>query len=97
MLKQIKWSVRDTQDRFVILEYWIERNRSNAYSIKLDLLFKESIDLIAQIPELGKPTDFLNVRIKIVRDYYIFYRIKDYLLEIITIWDSRRNPENLKL
>ncbi|MVN20094.1 type II toxin-antitoxin system RelE/ParE family toxin [Mucilaginibacter arboris] len=97
MAKQIKWSVRANQDRLEILDYWIKRNQSNSYSIKLDSLFRENIELLAQIPALGKPTDFPNVRIKIVRDYSIFYRITDQFLEIITIWDSRRNPEKLKL
>lgn len=96
MPKQIKWSVRATQDRLKILNYWIKRNQSNSYSTKLDSLFRENIELLAQIPELGKPTNLPDVRIKIVRDYLIFYRIKDAFLEIITIWDSRRNPKKLK-
>ncbi len=97
MSKQIKWSIRANQDRLAILEYWIKRNQSNSYSTKLDSLFRENIELLAQIPELGKPTNFPKVRVKIVRDYLIFYRIKNAFLEIVTIWDSRRNPKKLKL
>jgi plasmid stabilization system protein ParE len=96
MSKEIRWSARANQDRLKILEYWINRNQSNFYSIKLDLLFKENIELLAQIPELGKPTNLPNVRVKIVRDYLIFYRVKDAFLEIISIWDSRRNPKKLE-
>lgn len=97
MPKQIKWSVRATQDRIEILEYWTKRNQSNSYSIKLDLLFRENIELLAQIPALGKPTNLPDVRIKTVRDHLIFYRIKDAFLEIVTIWDSRRSPKKLKI
>lgn len=88
--------MRATQDRLEILNYWIKRNQSNFYSTKLDSLFRENIELLAQIPTLGKPTNLPNVRMKIVRDYLIFYRIKDTFLEIVTIWDSRRNPKQLK-
>jgi hypothetical protein len=42
-------------------------------------LFRENVELLAQIPELGKPTNLPDVRVKIVRDYLIFYRIKDVL------------------
>jgi len=97
MVKEIRWSLRANQDRLQILEYWVNRNKSNTYSLKLDQLFRKSVELIAEIPELGKPTEFLNVRIKIVRDYLIYYRIKSTCIEIITIWNSRRNPRKLEL
>lgn len=93
MSKKIKWSVRANQNRLDILEYWINRNKSAAYSTKLDLLFKENILLIAEIPDLGKPTDYIGVRVKIVRDYLIFYRATNDFLEIIAIRDSRRDPK----
>lgn len=97
MPKEIRWSIRANQDRIEILEYWIKRNQSNTYSIKLARLFEENIELLSQILTIGKPTNLPDVRVKVVRDYLIFYRIMDEFLEIITIWDSRRNPKNLKL
>lgn len=97
MYKQIRWSVRASQDRVEILNYWINKTRSNAYSIKLDSLFRENVALLAQIPELGKPTDFTNLKVRVIRDYLMFYRITDNFIEIVTIWDSRRNPKKLKL
>ncbi len=97
MPKEIRWSIRANQDRIEILEYWIKRNQSNTYSIKLALLFEENIELLSQIPTIGKPTNLPDVRVKVVRDYLIFYRIMEELLEIIAIWDSRRNPKKLEL
>lgn len=93
--KEIVWSVRAQQDRLEILEYWINRNKSKSYSEKLYHLFKESVQLIAEHPEIGKPTDLTDVRIKVIRDYFLIYEDRVDRIEILTIWDSRRNPDKL--
>lgn len=80
-----------------ILEYWIDRNKSASYSIKLDHLLEASLVIISQFPEIGKPTDVPFVRIKILRDYLIYYRIESEHIDILTVWDSRRNPQKFKL
>ena len=97
MAKQIIWSRRAQTDRKEILKYWNKRNKSNIYSKKLNGLFIEVVRLISQYPEIGKLTDDKKARIKIVRDYLIIYEVddKDRLL-ILTVWDSRQNPQRLK-
>lgn len=97
MVKQIVWSRIAQADRKRILQYRNERNKSKLYSRKLNRLFKEAVKLIAEYPEIGKPTDNRNARIKIVRDYLIIYEVdeKDRLL-ILTIWDSRQDPKKLE-
>jgi len=42
-------------------------------------------------------TDTENIRTLIHGDYEVFYEIKIKSIEIITIWDSRQNPEKLKI
>ena len=96
MAKKIIWSRRSQNDRIEILGYWNKRNKSKAYSEKLNKLFKEAVKLIADHPEIGKPTDNKNVRIKVVRDYLILYELKDEEITIFSIWDSRQDPEKLK-
>lgn len=97
MVKQIIWSRRAQTDRKEILKYWNKRNKSKLFSKKLNELFKEAVKLIAEHPEMGKPTDIKNVRSKIVRDYLMIYEVndKDQLL-ILTIWDSRQSPRRLE-
>jgi toxin YoeB len=73
--KEIKWSLRALHDKIDILEYWINRIQSKAYSQKLDKLFDQAINEIARFPDLGKLTDFKNIRVKILSHYLIFYRI----------------------
>ena len=96
MAKQIVWSRRAQRDRKEILEYWRVRNKSNTYSKKLNRLFKESIKIITDFPEIGKPTDQANTRIKIVKDYLIIYEETETQILILTIWDSRQDPGKLK-
>lgn len=96
MAKQIVWSRRAQRDRREILEYWRIRNKSNSYSKKLNRLFKESIKIITDFPQIGKPTDEANTRIKIVKDYLIIYEETQTQIVILTIWDSRQDPDKLK-
>lgn len=53
--------------------------------------------MIANHPEIGKPTYDKNVRIKIDEDYLIIYEVdeKNRLL-ILTIWNSRQNPKKFE-
>jgi toxin YoeB len=69
MAKEVVWSLRALKERKDILDYWRLRNKSTSYSKKLNQLFKESVKIITDFPQIGKPTDDLNTRIKIVRDY----------------------------
>ena len=96
MVKQVVWSPRAQNDRKKILEYWLLRNKSNRYSKKLNRLIEDSIKIIKDFPQIGKLTDAPNTRIKIVRDYLIFYEETDTQILILTIWDSRQDPDKLK-
>ncbi len=96
MARQVVWSLRAQAERKQILEYWRRRNKSNAYSKKLNQLFKESIRIIRDFPQIGKNTDDPNARIKIVKDYLIIYEATESQIFILTIWDSGQDPEKLK-
>ena len=95
MAKQITWTFRAQKDRFEILRYWRIRNQSNAYSKKLNLLIKKAISLIAVYPHIGRPTTMEGIRVKLVRDYLIFYEETDDQIFILSIWDNRRDPEKI--
>ncbi len=97
MVRRIIWSKRAILERQEILLYWIERNKSKSYSIKLNKLINEEIKILAKMPFIGRETDDPNVRIKVIRDYLLFYEIRNNELHILTLWDSRRNPESFQL
>ena len=85
MAKQIVWSVRAQNDKKNILTYWRERNKSVLYSKKLNLQFKEAVNIIKDFPQIGKQSDDKNTRIKIVRDYLIIYEETETVIYILTI------------
>jgi toxin YoeB len=92
MAKRIVWSQRARSERFAILEYWIKRNKSKIYSTKLNELFVKAVLTISKYPKIGKRTDVKNVRVKIVRDYLVIYEITEREIIILTIFDSRQDP-----
>lgn len=97
MAREIVWTDRAQKERKEILKYWIERNRSFNYSLKLDALFRDAVKLINEYPNIGKPTDIENVRVKIIREYLMFYQVADKVIYILTLWDGRQDPESLEL
>ena len=92
MVKQIIWSKLAQSDRRNILQYWIDRNKSNKYSIRLNQIFVDTVELLSKHPKIGKRTEYLDIRIKIIKDYFLNYRETDTIIEILTIWDSRQDP-----
>lgn len=97
MAKKIIWTKKANEERKEILDYWIQRNQSKTYSIKLNKLIVETLTRLSVQPELGRKTDIENVRVKLVRDYLLFYEINKLDLIVLSIWDGRKNELNLKI
>lgn len=97
MALEIVWSPTAQQKRKEILSYWKERNSSDSYSRKLNSLFIKAVKQLSKFPYIGRSSDIEGVRVKIVRDYLLFYQVKENAVEILTIWDSRQDPEELKI
>ena len=96
--RKINWTDKANTERLEILEYWINRNKSKAFSIKLYKLFVETIRKVAEHPTIGKKTNFEeNVRLKIVRDYLIFYQYDDNQIKILSVWDGNRDQQKIQL
>ncbi|MBZ0242581.1 MAG: type II toxin-antitoxin system RelE/ParE family toxin [Bacteroidales bacterium] len=77
--RKIKWSNDAKNDLFNILDFYIERNRSKTYSIKLNQEINKSIQQIVRNPNLGIRTDFDSVRSLITSDYQIIYEVFEQL------------------
>lgn len=97
MAKEVKWTDKSIKDRVEIYKYWAERNKSEVYSRNLDELFEKSARAISIFPLIGTPTNYKNVYAKIVRDYKIFYRLRIDEVQILRVWDTRRNPTKVGL
>jgi plasmid stabilization system protein ParE len=95
MAKRIVWTNTARNARREILEYWIKHNGSAIYSKKLSKLFRIKVALLESGHYLGKPTDFLDVRVSLVSHFSIFYKVREEEIIIVGIWDNRRNPDDL--
>lgn len=84
--REIRWTIKATQDKLAIYEYWTTRNKSVLYAQKLEKLFNEALKIIAIYPSSGINTELTDVRIQIIKDFKIVYRIKENILEVLTIW-----------
>ena len=97
MAHQIVWTVKANIERQNILEFWVVNNKSKIYSLKLNKLFIATIRDLSKKPNIGRKTEFENVRVKIVREYLIFYEILKKEILILSVWDGRRDKANLKI
>ena len=78
-----------------ILDFYIERNKSNAYSKKLYSKIQQKLKVLIKNPEAGIKTDVPNIRGLIIENYTVFYEVYQEKIIIHTIWDGRQNPEKL--
>ncbi len=98
MAKKITWTQKAQAERKEILEYWKNRSKSTIFSsIKLNKLVIETLRKIALHPNTGRNTDIKNVKVKIVRDYLLFYEVIADEIIVLCIWDGRRDPDKLKV
>ena len=68
MAYQIVWTEKANIERKHILQFWVDYNKSKVFSLKLNKLFISSIRNLAVRPNIGRKTEFDNVKVKIVRE-----------------------------
>jgi plasmid stabilization system protein ParE len=94
MAKRIIWAREAVADRIQILDYWHERLGSKDYSIKLDKMFKETVQLLSHFPNLGRELENRKERLVVKDHYQIFYLEEEDYIKILHIWDTRRDPKD---
>ena len=96
MVLQIKWTAEAKFQFKEILDYWDDRNGTSTYSAKLIRLFDQTINRLAEYPEIGRQTENSRIRLKIIKDYFLYYSFNDIQLTILGISDMRRDTQYLK-
>lgn len=93
--RNVVWT-RTADIQFVgILEYWLRRNKSSAFSKKLMGLVADKTKQIAEKPFIYKAADFKNTRVASLRNFSIYYQVLDEEIIITAFWDNRQNPKQL--
>lgn len=79
-----------------IFAYWNNRNGSSAYSKKLFKMFVACGNRLVKFLLHGKLSPFAGVRSVLVKDYQLLYTDKPNELRVVTIFDTRQNPDKLE-
>jgi toxin YoeB len=92
--RKIVWSNRAKKRLYGLLEFYVERNKSKSYSIKLYKLLNKEVKLLLKYPDLGLKTSEESVRGLIIDTYIIYYEVTEDKIIIHTIWDCRQDPDS---
>ena len=92
--KEIIWSKKAKEELYNILDFYINRNGSPAYSLKLLSDTENLIGLLKKNPYLGRLSDNRTTRVIVKDDYLIFYETGNDYIEIISFWDNRQDPDS---
>jgi len=92
---KIIWSKTAETKLYKILEFYNERNKSTAYSIKLLQKINKELLILLKQPNMGIKSELESVRGLIIDYYIVFYESHNNNIIIHTIWDCRQNPSDL--
>lgn len=95
--RKIIWSQIAKIRLFEILDFYNTRNKSRRYSEKLYREFVKQLSLVDKHPEMGIRTEMDAIRGLIIGHFILFHEVKSESILVHTVWDSRQNPEKLKL
>jgi len=95
--RKLIWSQIAKIKLFEILDFFNGRNNSTTYSQKLYTKIVREASVLIKHPEIGIKTDIDDVRCLIIDNYMVFYEQNETNIIIHTIWDTRQNPETLKI
>src|SRR5690606_13481287 len=90
------WSPESRKDRASIFIFWNKKNKSKSYSRRLSKLFRLETKRLLKTPYIGKATKTPELRLLFIEHFIILYRIKSNAIEIVNVWDGRRNPDDFE-
>lgn len=96
-IKKIIWSDIAKSEFREILKFYIDRNKSAEYSLKL---LDETEDLLKTLSKsefIGRLTANKKTRVIPMKVYLIFYEIKIDTIEIVSFWDNRQDNKKLNI
>ena len=93
--RKIIWTETAARQRRSILEYWLQRNQSPTFSLKLLRLSNEKANLIAENPMIYKAAEFPDTHVAALGHFSLFYKITESAIIITAFWDNRQDPKEL--
>jgi plasmid stabilization system protein ParE len=93
--KKIVWTETAASQTKSILQYWLEHNKSNSYSLKLLKLSNDKTQQIAQNPRIYRQSEFSDTRVASMGHFSIYYKIDVNAIIITAFWDNRQDLKKL--
>jgi toxin YoeB len=93
--RKIVWSPAAKIEFIEILDYYLQRNQSIAYSEKLESQVKQTLAKLETNPFLGVKSQNDDIRVIIESAFLIFYSVTETQIQILSIIDSRQDPEKM--
>lgn len=91
---EIKWTTEAETLYFETLEYWINHNKSNTYSLKILDEVERKEKLLVNNPFIGAvitgAKDDVR-RILILENFSLHYRINKTTIEIVSFWANKKD------
>ena len=95
--KEIIWSELAKLQFKAILEYYVERNGNENYSLKLVDEVEDVLNTLSKSELIGRLTSNKYTRVIPMKVYLIFYEINENKIEIVSFWDNRQGLERRKI
>jgi plasmid stabilization system protein ParE len=90
----IIWAPRAETELKDVLQFYLNRNKSNVYSLRLLNEVEKVTDLLARFPYLGRVTSNGVTRVIVKGKYLMFYEVYSNVIAIVSFWDNRRDPKD---
>ncbi|WP_027383152.1 type II toxin-antitoxin system RelE/ParE family toxin [Epilithonimonas caeni] len=91
---EIKWTPEAEKLYFETLEYWIDHNESNSYSLKIIAEVERKEKLLADNPLIGAviigAKDEVR-RVLVLENFSLHYRINKTTIEIVSFWANKKD------
>lgn len=95
--KEIIWSELAKLQFKAILEYYVEKNGNENYSLKLVDEVEDVLNTLSKSELIGRLTSNKYTRVIPMKVYLIFYEINENKIEIVSFWDNRQDIERRKI
>ena len=95
--KEIIWSEIAKLQFANVLEYYVERNGNENYSLKLLDEVEDLLNTLSNSELIGRLTSNKFTRIITMKVYLIFYEINDNRIHIVSFWNNRQDIVRRKI
>ncbi|MEQ8910161.1 MAG: type II toxin-antitoxin system RelE/ParE family toxin [Vicingaceae bacterium] len=94
--RTVSWSISASRQLRHVLEFWIKKNGSRTYSLKLLNQIEANLEQVKKYPKKCPESVYPEVRVAAMGHYSIYYRFTPSSIRIEAFWDNRQDPKQLK-